>query len=253
MFSITLRYRTCTLTSRRAVAANMHFLRAFSTTKTDTERKKSRYAPSERLYVGNLPFEATEQQVRDLLEEYGPIDDLQIMRDAEGSSRGFGFALFENARDAFAAFSAVVKIGNRLMRTDFSAPGQLYPSAPTQSHVLFVGNLPIDTTEAQLREQFAPFGSIRKVRLALDENGGFRRFAHVEYKHEDDAIVAYECLVDEPPYLLDRRLRIDFATPYKPPEVQLASSSALSRLSGVNRGFVPRRGDRNQGKRRFDG
>ena len=45
-----------------------------------------------KLYVGNLPFTATEQDVQDLFAEAGAVETVQIMRDqATGRPRGFGF------------------------------------------------------------------------------------------------------------------------------------------------------------------
>lgn len=45
-----------------------------------------------KLYVGNLNFRTTEDDLRGLFEPYGPIDDLIILNDREtGRSRGFGF------------------------------------------------------------------------------------------------------------------------------------------------------------------
>lgn len=51
------------------------------------------------IYVGNLPFSATEEQLRGLFEPYGTIDRVAIITDREtGRSRGFGFV--EMAADA---------------------------------------------------------------------------------------------------------------------------------------------------------
>ena len=46
-----------------------------------------------RLYVGNLPFQATDSDVRDFFERAGiAIDNLNLMRDrVSGEPRGFGF------------------------------------------------------------------------------------------------------------------------------------------------------------------
>lgn len=45
-----------------------------------------------KLYVGNLNFRCTEDDLRELFAPYGQIDDLVILNDREtGRSRGFGF------------------------------------------------------------------------------------------------------------------------------------------------------------------
>lgn len=44
------------------------------------------------IYVGNLPFSATETEIRDLFEQYGTVHSAKVITDREtGRSRGFGF------------------------------------------------------------------------------------------------------------------------------------------------------------------
>ena len=45
-----------------------------------------------KLFIGNLPFSATEQSVRALFEPHGTIESLALINDREtGRPRGFGF------------------------------------------------------------------------------------------------------------------------------------------------------------------
>ena len=44
------------------------------------------------IYVGNLSFNATEDEVRQMFEAYGPVDRVSIVTDRDtGQSRGFAF------------------------------------------------------------------------------------------------------------------------------------------------------------------
>lgn len=44
------------------------------------------------IYVGNLSFDASEDQVRSLFEQYGAVDRVSLVTDRDtGQSRGFGF------------------------------------------------------------------------------------------------------------------------------------------------------------------
>jgi RNA recognition motif-containing protein len=44
------------------------------------------------LYVGNLPFSATEEAVRELFERYGEVHEVRLITDRDtGRRRGFGF------------------------------------------------------------------------------------------------------------------------------------------------------------------
>ncbi len=45
-----------------------------------------------KLYVGNLPFTATEELLTDTFSQYGTVDSAKIITDKEtGKSKGFGF------------------------------------------------------------------------------------------------------------------------------------------------------------------
>jgi len=60
-----------------------------------------------KLYVGNLPFTATEDSVRALFAQHGAIDSLALITDREtGNPRGFGFIEMANA-DAARAMQAL--------------------------------------------------------------------------------------------------------------------------------------------------
>ena len=57
-----------------------------------------------KLYVGNLPFTATEQDVQDLFATAGAVETVQIMRDQmTGRPRGFGFVTMVDAGGGQAA------------------------------------------------------------------------------------------------------------------------------------------------------
>ncbi|HBC86523.1 MAG TPA: RNA-binding protein [Lentisphaeria bacterium] len=44
------------------------------------------------LYVGNLPFTTTEEEVKAMYEQFGTVNSVKIIKDKEsGRSRGFGF------------------------------------------------------------------------------------------------------------------------------------------------------------------
>lgn len=61
-----------------------------------------------KIYVGNLSFQTTEDQLRDLFGAHGEVDDVAIISDREtGRSRGFGFVTMSNDDQAKAAIEAV--------------------------------------------------------------------------------------------------------------------------------------------------
>ena len=60
-----------------------------------------------KLYVGNLPFSATEESVRALFAPHGSVDKISLITDRDtGRPRGFGFVEMSNA-DAARAMQAL--------------------------------------------------------------------------------------------------------------------------------------------------
>jgi cold-inducible RNA-binding protein len=56
---------------------------------------------SKNLYVGNLPFTTTDEDLREAFSAYGTVARAQVISDREtGRSRGFGFVEMESGGDA---------------------------------------------------------------------------------------------------------------------------------------------------------
>ena len=53
-----------------------------------------------KIFVGNLNWEVTDREMRDAFAEVGGVEKAEIVRDAQGRSRGFGFVEFMIAEDA---------------------------------------------------------------------------------------------------------------------------------------------------------
>lgn len=60
------------------------------------------------IYVGNLPWTATQDDLLQLFSEHGTVTRAQVISDREtGRSRGFGFVEMENDAEALAAIEAL--------------------------------------------------------------------------------------------------------------------------------------------------
>jgi RNA recognition motif-containing protein len=71
---------------------------------------------SKNVYVGNLSFETTSDDLREIFSEYGRIDRAQVATDRDtGRSRGFGFVeMREGADEAIAALDGAEYQGRSL-------------------------------------------------------------------------------------------------------------------------------------------
>ncbi len=79
---------------------------------------------TQRIYVGNLPFTATEEQVEQLFAAHGEVVSVALPTDREtGRPRGFGFVEMENDAAA-AAIRALdgVDFGGRNLRVNEAQP-----------------------------------------------------------------------------------------------------------------------------------
>ena len=61
---------------------------------------------SMKIYVGNLPFDITENDLREMLSQHGPVNEINVIMDkVTGQARGFAFATM-NTKEGF---DAVIK------------------------------------------------------------------------------------------------------------------------------------------------
>jgi cold-inducible RNA-binding protein len=71
---------------------------------------------STNIYVGNLPFTVTADEIRVLFSQYGTVESVNLITDREtGRLRGFGFvAMSSGAQEAIAALNQTELKGRRL-------------------------------------------------------------------------------------------------------------------------------------------
>lgn len=61
-----------------------------------------------KIYVGGLPYSATESQLNDLFAAHGTVESARVITDKfTGQSRGFGFVEMSAAEEARAAITAL--------------------------------------------------------------------------------------------------------------------------------------------------
>ena len=78
-----------------------------------------------KLYVGNLNYSTTEQDLRELFSEVGPVASVSLVMDRDtGRPRGFGFVEMETDEEAAAAQRALdgVELDGRKLRVNTAQP-----------------------------------------------------------------------------------------------------------------------------------
>lgn len=70
---------------------------------------------AKKLYVGNLSFSSTEEEIKTLFGQFGDVTTVTIIKDRDtGRSRGFGFVEMENADAAIAQLNGK-EVGGRAL------------------------------------------------------------------------------------------------------------------------------------------
>jgi RNA recognition motif-containing protein len=86
---------------------------------------------SNKLYVGNLSFDTTENELQDLFAAAGAVQEVILIQDRiTGRSKGFGFVTMANAEDAKNAISQIngKSIGGRALTVNEARPKEDRPS-----------------------------------------------------------------------------------------------------------------------------
>ncbi len=85
---------------------------------------------STKLYVGNLSYNATENDLQDLFAQHGPVAEVNLMQDrVSGRPRGFAFVTMATQEGADAATKALngVEWGGRALTVNVARPREERP------------------------------------------------------------------------------------------------------------------------------
>ncbi|KAF8472534.1 hypothetical protein BDZ91DRAFT_790410 [Kalaharituber pfeilii] len=169
--------------------------------------------PTETLYVGNMPFDITEEDLKDYFSSIGEVLGVKIIYDAKGLSKGFGYVQFADLSTAAKAcenLNNTVLAGRRLNVQYLAKPGanRVGPNPPSKT--LFIGNMNYEMTDDDINELFKDIKNCVDVRVAMDRRTGQPRgFAHADFIDIESAVAAKEKLSGR--IFFGRALRIDFS------------------------------------------
>jgi RNA recognition motif-containing protein len=86
-----------------------------------------------KLYVGNLSFDTTENDLQDMFEQHGKVADVALMMDrATGRSRGFAFVTMNDDTEGNAAMAAFngKDVQGRTLTVNEARPREERPRQP---------------------------------------------------------------------------------------------------------------------------
>lgn len=160
-----------------------------------------RIAPRTIVYVKNLSPETSEDELKELFMQFGPIVATKLARDdADTNPNGYAYVNFETldaANEAIAKLNAttindrLVFIGHHISQVERLS--RIEKRKATFSN-LYIKNLDSSTTEQQFQDLFSPFGNLVSYTLPLNEDGLSRGFGFVNFETHDEAVKAIEAL-----------------------------------------------------------
>jgi RNA recognition motif-containing protein len=84
-------------------------------------RRDGDYELSKKIYIGNLPFSSTEDELRAVFERHGRVESVNVITDRDsGRPRGFAFVEMDEASAADDAIRALdgSELGGRSLRVN---------------------------------------------------------------------------------------------------------------------------------------
>ncbi|GKU98919.1 hypothetical protein SLEP1_g11854 [Rubroshorea leprosula] len=174
------------------------------------------------VYVKNLSESVTDEDLKKIFGEYGPITSAVVMRDGDGKSKCFGFVNFENPDDAAQSVEALngkkfddkewyVGKAQKKSERELELKGrfeQILKETADKSEGLnlYVKNLDDSIDDDKLRELFLEFGTITSCKVMCDPNGiskgsGFIAFSTSEEASRALAEMNGKMIVSKPLYV----------------------------------------------------
>lgn len=167
------------------------------TVKVEEVVKKSFGADGATIWVGQLSYDATADNIREHFKSCGQVTDVRLRLDPQtGRSRGFAHIDFSDEAGKAAAMELdgtefmgrTIKVDNATPATPRAKDTNFGPKTNT----VFMANLAHSLDEDSIRQAFEKFGTIvGDVRLPFNrETGKIRGIAYIEFETEDQAEAA---------------------------------------------------------------
>ncbi|KKK13395.1 hypothetical protein AOCH_001635 [Aspergillus ochraceoroseus] len=175
---------------------------------------KNQFTPKETIYIGNLFYDVTPEDLKEQMSKYGVVEEVNLIYDSRGISKGFGYVNFDSissARRAIQGMHMRIFEGRRVV-SYFAQSNLRRTAAPTNpSKTLYIGNMAFEMTDRDINGLFSDVVNLIDVRVSVDRRTGQPRgFAHAEFVDTESAQAAREILNLKAPY--GRKLRVDFST-----------------------------------------
>lgn len=201
--------------------------------KEQTDKSEVNDTPPENdstIFVKNLNFSTTEEQLKRVFSRVGPIHSIQIAKkkagDGKNLSLGYGFIQYKHKKSADEALKTLqyyeidlhtleLKRSDRTVNLPATAVRKGTKKAEQkESTKIMVRNIPFQAKIGEVRQLFQTFGELKAIRLPKKAVPGpeqHRGFGFVDFVNKSDAKNAFEAL-SQSTHLYGRRLVLEWAS-----------------------------------------
>lgn len=184
------------------------------------------------VFLSNLDFSVTEDEIREIFSKFGQIDDLRLVRNYKGLSKGYCYVEYSSIQGAKEALKHDrMAIGNRpVFISEINKKKSFQYSNSLEKNKLFVSNLSPTTTKEDLHKVFDKIGCLKDIRVVTFRNGHSKGNAYVEY---EDEISANEAVNKLDGTLIDgRNIKVAISNPVASKNEQKKDFKDTSILGG---------------------
>jgi len=149
------------------------------------ERDNSvRYSNQGNIFIKNIPMEVKPRDFFEMFLQFGDIVSAKLCEDDDGNHYGYGYVHYTKDESANAALEHCLKnkVWNEHLEVkNFQKKNErLNPMSGNKN--VYVKNIPLNTTENELRSIFNKYGAVTWMKVVEDKVG---KFAIVSYDSED--------------------------------------------------------------------
>ncbi|XKL69018.1 hypothetical protein PGB90_006787 [Kerria lacca] len=167
-----------------------------------------------KLFVGGLSWETTEEKLQQYFSEFGEVIDSIVMKNTESSqSRGFGFVTFADPNSVNKVLNKGTHLldGRAIDPKPCSTKAAIKSKKNSQYPKVFLGGLPFNVTETDLRSIFSRFGEVMDVIIMYDhEKNKCRGFGFLSFEKDEEV---NKCVADHYVYVNGKKVEVKRAEP----------------------------------------
>jgi len=175
--------------------------------KFESKKERNIYKESSwtNVYIKDLGLDVNEKELAQAFTRYGKISSTVIMKNDDGTSKGFGFVNFDQHEDAV---KACMELHNKPLGKEQKPIwcGRAQKRSERETELknrfkllkmeqftkysginLYIKNLEDDVKEDQLRKEFSAFGTIRSLKIMTDDKKNSKGFGFICYDAPEEA------------------------------------------------------------------